>query len=209
MVRLRFQGKGMKIAGDTFVHHYGSMTMRELGSSGYIEVNTRNQQFFEEKWGSPYELLQRVQPLLNTGSLRNIDFYPSHTWISDSGGRLYWLEHGMKHTVAGNQIRDQINNHTTRLSVMDMLQIPTGPELPTLEMKKTSAGISHGGVIRDSRGILYQIDRGKRREMLSSYTCEAWGLHIKEVLANERSELMQLPLGLPILPPPRLLSDDL
>lgn len=209
MVRLRFQGKGMKIAGDTFVHHYGSMTMRELGSKGYIEVNTRNQQFFEEKWGKPCEMLQRVQPLLHASSMRNADFYPSHTWISDSGGRLYWLEHGVKHAVPSGQTMDQSIHHTTRLSVIDMLQIPSGSELPISEIKKSSAGVNQGVVIRDSRGILYQIDRGKRREMLSNYTCEAWGLHITEVPDSERSEIMQLPMGLPVLPPPRLLSDDL
>ncbi|MNC43427.1 hypothetical protein D3C75_922870 [compost metagenome] len=153
-------------------------------------------------------MLQRVKPLLNAGTLRNMDFYPSHTWISDTGGRLYWLQHGVKHAIANGQNLDQSIHHT-RLSVMDMVQIPTGPELPTSEMNRSPQGLSRGGVIRDSRGTLYQIDRGKRREMLSHYTCEAWGLHITEVLESERSEVMQLPTGLPILPPPRLLSDDL
>ncbi|MBA9084508.1 GT2 family glycosyltransferase [Fontibacillus solani] len=209
MVRIRFQGKGMTIAGDTFVHHYGSMTMRELGSNGYIKVNTRNQQFFEEKWGSPHEMLNRMQPLLNAGSLRNIDFYPSYTWINDSAGRLFWLEHGVKHAPVNGMAINQSIHHTTRLSVMDMLQIPSGPQLLASEVKRSPKGLSEGAVIRNSCGILFQIDRGQRREMLSHYTCEAWGLHITEVLESERSELMQLPTGLPILPPPRLLSDDL
>ncbi|MNO20292.1 N-acetylglucosaminyl-diphospho-decaprenol L-rhamnosyltransferase [compost metagenome] len=206
MIRLRFQGKGMKIAGDTFVHHYGSMTMRELGSKEYIKVNDRNQQFFNDKWGAPYEALQWMKDLLSTSPFQSSDFFPTHTWISDSSGKRFWLQHGVKHAVAEGDFKDQYAP-SNRLSVIDMLSIPTGSELPASEAKMPFSGSGEGAVIRDVKGTLYQIDRGTRRELLSNYTCEAWGLSILEQQVS--SEIMKLPAGLPVLPPSLLLSDDL
>lgn len=209
MIRLRFQGKGMKIAGDTFVHHYGSMTMRELNSGVYQRVNNSNEQFFEEKWGNSFEKLQRMKPMLEVSPLRAVDFYPSHTWIGDIAGRLYWLEHGMKHALINGQTVDQRIHPITRLSVMEMVQIPSGPAILASQANKSSNGISEGAVVRDMQGNLFQIDRGKRRELLSTYACEGWGLHIADDILNDDSMLAQLPTGLPILPPQRLSSEDL
>lgn len=49
--RLLLQGKRMVMAGDTFVHHYGSSTMKALGAQGFEQVNARNHDYFAEKWG--------------------------------------------------------------------------------------------------------------------------------------------------------------
>lgn len=209
MLRLRFQGKGMKIAGDTFVHHYGSMTMRELGAGAYEQVNHRNEQFFEEKWGKSHKKLQYIQPLRHSDSLRALDFYPSHTWIGDSVGRLYWLEHGIKRALVNGQTIGQNERPITRLSVMELVQIPTGPAILASEVNHPPHGMGEGAVVRDHQGALFQIDRGKRREILSTYTCEGWGLHIADDPGKDYSKLAQLPIGLPILPPQRLLSEDL
>ncbi|MOA40976.1 hypothetical protein D3C78_1628980 [compost metagenome] len=115
----------------------------------------------------------------------------------------------MKHALINGQTVDQRIHPITRLSVMEMVQIPSGPAILASQVNTSSNGISEGAVVRDMQGNLFQIDRGKRRELLSTYACEGWGLHIADDILNDDSMLAQLPTGLPILPPQRLSSEDL
>ncbi|MDU4696607.1 MAG: glycosyltransferase family 2 protein [Paenibacillus sp.] len=211
VARLRLQGKRMVIAGDTFVHHYGSMTMKGLGSQGFQEVNTRNHHFFNEKWGDLHALYTRLPAWRGDRVLRAADFYPTHVRVRDVNGGVHWLEHGVRYRL---QQAGALEPEPARLSVLELLQLPAGPvrspeQLPWLTGgPPPEAGLADGVVVVVSGGRCYQIDRGQRREIISEYTLRAWGLEPLGAAVSEEM-LAAYPEGVPILPPPRIIGDDL
>lgn len=204
-LRLRLQGKRMKIAADTFVHHIGSVTMKGLGQQQFTVVNDRNEQFFIYKWGERYESARQVTDRSAT-NYKAIDFFPTHIWISSAGGKLFWLEHGVKHPLAAGVQNEMIKGRSIRLSVIELKQIPTGSEYGQAELDVIMAGQSGDGkVVMLENGAICQLDRGTRREFISAYACTAWGFAIPERSASSESWSVW-PEGLPIAPPTRLKS---
>ncbi|GIO87232.1 hypothetical protein J25TS5_41640 [Paenibacillus faecis] len=212
ILRLRLQGKKLKIAGDTFVHHYGSVTMKELGERKVSEVNGKNGGYFNEKWGSVYAYLQaREERLRTAGSVLDMsDFYPPLCWVRSASGRIYWLEGGTRRLLAPHLTTGEIRNRAVRLSVVDLMQIPAGPEVSAPEelfalQRRQREQLT---VLQDAGGRLYLIDRGARREILSPYTCQIWGLPTPSP-SSSVAGLSEMPEGNPILPPVILASDVL
>jgi hypothetical protein len=207
-VRLRLQGKKMKIAADTFVHHIGSVTIKALGQKQFNEVNEKNERLFAKKWGNRYESIRRSTELA-TSPHRAMDFFPTHIWIRNWSGKLYWLKHGVKHPLAAGIQNDYLMAHAIRLSVIELLQIPTGSEYTEAELAAIHTDQSSDGkVVMTEEGLLYQLDQGKKREIVSPYACTAWGLVVPE--SSDSSESWsEWPEGLPIVPPTRLKSEDL
>lgn len=206
VVRLRLQGKRMVIAGDTFVHHYGSITMKGLGEQGFSDVNGRNRQYFIVKWAHINELIQENPDGLE-GS-KSTDYYPSHVWITGGMGKIFWLRNGVKHPVIGEMDALEVDA-VVQLSVIDLLQIPTGePCMLTVSGNSLGDEPVNGSVLRADDGRLYQIVDGRRREILSSFASERWGLKPVEASITLK-EYLSYPPGLPIIPPPILKSEDL
>lgn len=204
ILRLRFQGKQMMIAGDTFVHHYGSVTMKGLGQQGFIQVNQRNEDFFTQKWGRGFELLANMELNMRSTShpLRSIDFFPSHVFIKSWSGRIYWLANGVKHPVPDSiQVEHEA---ATRLSVIELLNLPTGPPYDPAIHQPSQQDLE-GRFIFTADGHYYQIQNSRLREFTSSYSCQQWGI-LTQCIEMHRPDLAQ---GLPILPPLRLQSQDL
>lgn len=210
VARLRLQGKGLVIAGDTFVHHYGSMTMKGLGNQQFQEVNTRNHYFFREKWGDLHALYARIPAWRGEQTLRAADFFPTHVRVRDRKGGIHWLEHGVRHPVypAAAVTLPEL----PRLSVLDLVQLPVGPARSPEQL----AGLSDGtpaesgladGIVVASNGRWFQIDRGHRREIISEYALRAWGL--TPSVAVPENMVAAYPEGLPILPPQRIVSEDI
>ncbi|MNM75201.1 Chondroitin synthase [compost metagenome] len=210
VARLRLQGKKMVIAGDTFVHHYGSMTMKGLGSQGFQEVNTRNHHFFREKWGDLQALYARMPAWRGDRTLQAADFFPTHVRVRDANGGVHWLEQGVRHRL--HQVGALVTE-PTRLSVLDLLQLPAGPDRSQEQLAGFSgsapfeAGLTDG-TVAVCGGRWYQIDRGQRREIISEYTLHAWGLAPSGIALSE-DVVGAYSEGLPILPPPHLVSEDL
>lgn len=212
VARLRLQGKKMVIAGDTFVHHYGSMTMKGLGSQGFQEVNDRNHHFFNEKWGDLHELYARVPVWRGERTLQAADFFPTHVPVRDVNGNMHWLEHGVRHPVhpagAPGTLPEPV-----RLSVLDLLQLPAGPARSQEQLAWPSGGMPPKQGLPDGTVVVcggrpYQIDRGHRREVASEYALRAWGLALSDTAVPE-DVIAAYPEGLPVLPPPRMVSEDL
>lgn len=208
IIRLRLQGKKMKIAGDTFIHHFGSVTMKGLGNEGFTRVNGQNESLFVEKWGNVYELLQQRSNQISFEGTKAVDFFPTHTWIRGLADKFYWLEHGVKYPVAQELVQGNERDKAVRLSVIDLMQISIGPKRNKEEELSRLNGLYEGAVFRGTDGCIYQMDRGKRREIVSSYAILSWNLHVEEE-PNLSEEGSKFPIGIPILPAPRLKSEDL
>ncbi|GAA0133324.1 hypothetical protein YSY43_01640 [Paenibacillus sp. YSY-4.3] len=208
MLRLRLQGKRLVIAGDTFVHHIGSVTMKRLGDERYVVVNRQNERLFHEKWGKPFELIQRLNAKeRELRHRKSSDFFPTHVWV-EGAGKPFWLEYGVKYPLIEVSSRG-LPMKPVRLSVIDLLRIPTGTRLSECKQAPTEGEfLQEGAVVRCENGKLYQFDRGRMREFASGYTRELWGLPIEPDLLT-LDELKQYEEGVPILPPPRLKSEDL
>lgn len=210
MLRLQLQGKRLMIAGDTFVHHIGSVSMKSLGEEGFAAVNGKNEHFFQHKWGNPRELLKHMKEIKEgLPHIRAVDFYPTHVWVEGCFGKRYWLEHGMKYPLSVATDERFLPDSPVRLSVIDLMHIPTGAGPPPLNLANIGrAGLQDGAVVQTGDGKRYQLDRERLREIVSSYTCELWGLPV-EVDSAAPEFLERYGKGLPVLPPPYLRSEDL
>lgn len=210
ILRLQLQGKRLMIAGDTFVHHIGSVTMKSLGEESFAAVNGKNEHFFLEKWGNFSGLPQRLQE--KDGGLHNrrsVDFFPTHIWVEGGLGKRFWLEHGVKYPLSESLNPGIVPAKTVRLSVIDLLQIPTGIQPTNIGIKYSDgARLREGMVVHTGNGKRYQLDRGQLREIASAYACRLWGLPLETELIT-LEELKKYEEGTPILPPLRLRSAEL
>lgn len=66
IIRVRMLGYQLAIAGDAFIHHFGSVSMKALGEQDFNTVNKSNEQFYSRKWGDPYALIAETSRLAQT-----------------------------------------------------------------------------------------------------------------------------------------------
>ncbi|WP_027094019.1 glycosyltransferase family 2 protein [Cohnella thermotolerans] len=84
-IRVRMLEKALVIAEDTFIHHYGSVSMKALGDR-FTLVNDRNHRYFLDKWQNPYEWIHRVLQLAHekkqpVPDMTALYFRPASAWI--------------------------------------------------------------------------------------------------------------------------------
>ncbi|MGO4532191.1 glycosyltransferase family 2 protein [Paenibacillus sp. 2TAF8] len=63
IVRVRMLGYRLAVAGDAFIHHFGSVSMKALGEQDFNTVNKGNEQFYSQKWGDPQALIAETSRL--------------------------------------------------------------------------------------------------------------------------------------------------
>lgn len=63
IIRVRMQGYRLAVAGDAFIHHFGSVSMKALGEQDFHSVNKGNEQFYSQKWGDPHALIVETSRL--------------------------------------------------------------------------------------------------------------------------------------------------
>lgn len=66
IIRVRMLGYRLAVAGDAFIHHFGSVSMKALGEQDFNTVNKGNEQFYSQKWGDPQALIAETSRLLQT-----------------------------------------------------------------------------------------------------------------------------------------------
>lgn len=208
-LRLKLQGKRLMIAGDTFVHHIGSVSMKSLDEDCFAAVNSKNEHFFQQKWGKSQELVRHVKDSKSElSNRRSVDYYPTHVWVEGGFDKRYWLEHGIKYPLSNAIDERFMSGSAIRLSVIDLMQIPTGAGPIPLKLPHNDRdGLREGAVVQSRDGKQYQLDRRRLREIVTVYTCELWGLTVD---ASAPPDLLKkYEEGLLILPPPYLSSEDL
>ncbi|WP_314590925.1 glycosyltransferase family 2 protein [Paenibacillus terrigena] len=221
VIRVRLQKKDLMIARDTFIHHYGSQSMRALGEQFQV-VNRRNEQFFIQKWGNPYELIDYLNQTISE-SRRTVpstmkDFYPTHMVVKGLSPTLYWIENGMRHPLLA---ADHHSLAFTSLSQVDIRSYPPGDAIElgevlsrwhrtAVSLQVENAQVQNTGVIvKDGAGTLYQLNEMERRRVLNANTAMRWHLQERAHTVWTQEELGQYPEGLPIIAPPLFRNPEL
>jgi GT2 family glycosyltransferase len=215
MIRIRLRGLKLVIAGDSFIHHFGSVSMKKLGQKQFEEVQSNNGQYYTKKWVNPHGWVNEVRQ--NGSFFRNgthigrsgtpADFFPSHVWIRDQGEQRFLLYHGYKYPCSG--LMEQIGGESVLLSRLDIRSIPTATnEMAWEEMLvlpwNSNGHLADGQLLRSGDGTVYQWDKYSLRPFVSDFALERWNLK-ERIITNLPMELLQsVPRGLPVIAPPVL-----
>lgn len=204
-IRVRLQGYSMVIAKDSFIHHFGSVSMKATGQQ-FESINERNMRFYMGKWGNPHELVHHVnewrlrheEQSSSTPSAGGLsDFYPNHVFVKGVGETVYWLDNGKRRPLAGNTILPVV-----RLSQLDMKRYPIGepiePNDPVIWAAQSGAA---GSLTSDADGIRYWVEAGTKRRIVTQDAAERWGLDRRSSKHMSEAELSSLQEGLPIIAP--------
>ncbi|WP_160034883.1 glycosyltransferase family 2 protein [Paenibacillus sp. An7] len=220
-IRIRLTDRKLAVAGDSFIHHYGSVSMKKLADQ-FEQTNDHNAKFYAAKWGNPHELVLRtkeIRRIENSTELKIYAYhlYPNYRWIQSTAGILYWLADGQKHRVSfvGEEADyHQLQKKAVTLSRPELRQIPSGRDITAsseqeitemIREKNYILGLPEGSIIMvDSlNGNLewFQLSQGKRRPFVTRYAAEYW-LNDTDTVHTLSSQVIQtLPLGLPLIAP--------
>jgi hypothetical protein len=206
-IRVRMQGYSLVIARDTFIHHYGSVSMKALGEQ-FVQVNDHNLQFYMEKWGNPQELVYRAKESirLRAGGAELVPlgtgetaFFPQGVVVRGVPETLYWVEGGVRRPITGVTALPVV-----RLSQIDMRRWPIGEPIPAEEATARWHGhvpAANGLTAVGSDGVFYVIEDGVRRRVASAAALERWGLHVKPRSPLNEVLVGMLAEGLPVIAP--------
>ncbi|CAM4013725.1 glycosyltransferase family 2 protein [Cohnella lubricantis] len=207
-IRVRMLGKSLVVAEDTFIHHYGSVSMRALGDRQAL-VHERNQLYFMDKWLNPYDWIHRIRHIANgtDGSAAQVDMtglFPSGIAVRGIGSSVYWIDNGTRRLVEGLPTIPVV-----RLSQVDLLRWPISDPIGSWEIEalwhetEGPEGQPRGGV-RLPDGTTFIIEQGKARKIVSPAALLSWQLHEKPYRTLQPEELAELEEGFPIIPHPML-----
>jgi GT2 family glycosyltransferase len=213
-IRVKLLGLRLVIARDTFIHHFGSVSIKALGPE-LAAVNARNAAYYGEKWGhDPHGLVARVREFARArqsgdmaggvpAALSEADFHPRHVAVRALNGTVWWLGQGMRRPVEGEPAIPAV-----RLTAVDLRRWPIGPPIAAADAER----LWHGGVSGDGQagallvrmpdGSLQHVEDGVRRPIASRLTAELWGLAAKPAVPLTE-KLAAAPEGLPIIAPVR------
>lgn len=208
IIRIRLSGRSLVIAGDAFIHHFGSVSMKKLGQQ-FEAIQDHNEHYYRNKWGNPYAWVKRVgDSAARAQGLRSAcDFYPSHVLISDQTGKLYFLYEGQKYALSGKG--EQFGMTPVVLSKLDVLSIPEGymseEEISALLQMSTAKSPADGQLVGNAGGALvYQWYRGAARPFASVHTLQRWHMENRDKKLLPLEMLQSVPEGILIIAPPYL-----
>lgn len=203
-VRVRMQGCSLMIAGDAFVHHYGSVTIKSFGKD-YETINSRNEQYYIDKWRDPHGLVHRARAVGGSALYGQTDFYPRFTAVKGLGDTVFWLDGGERRPIDG----DSGGLPVVQLTQIDIGRFPIGPAISAAEAEaawrtdRVAAGMRGGVLTASPEGALYYVESGLRRFVASALAADAWKLSAKPMVQATHEQLSGLPEGLPVIAPVR------
>jgi GT2 family glycosyltransferase len=208
-IRVRMLGKSLVIADDTFIHHFGSVSMKALGDR-FQEVNERNHLYFMDKWHNPNQWVHNVRqhPDLQQGPLAHSAFYyPEQIVVQAMGANYYWIENGVRRQVVG-----MLSFPANRVSQVDLRRWPLGEPISSDEVERRWRGIGDqaggasvgDGIVMLLDGTAFQVEGDKVRRIITFAAMHAWNLHLKPLRMISPEMLEDKVHGLPIISPPLL-----
>jgi GT2 family glycosyltransferase len=209
-MRARLLGMGLWVAKDTFIHHVGSASMKSLGEEQLQAVNAHNAAYYGAKWAHAGALVHAVRQAAGDRLLSSTELYPTHVLIRASGGRLYWLEGGVRYRIP------PMERYAAAVPLLMLRGIPYGGELALEDwtarfgaVEYGAAGLAPGVLVGDEAGAVYQFDGRALRRFAGPQAIDAWGLRDRNVFRLAPEELRQFPEGLPILAPETIVAGNL
>ncbi|WP_435170057.1 glycosyltransferase family 2 protein [Paenibacillus glycanilyticus] len=209
-IRTRLLGYSLIIARDTFIHHFGSVSIKALGDQ-LEQVNTRNMVYYMTKWNNPYAWIHQVRTSHpKPASLKGkgeIAFYPESVAVKGIGPQVYWIEQGSKRPIEG-----QWSGPVVRLPQVLLRSWPSADALPAVEaaskwhaLHSAHYGASlHGQVASGLDGFLYYLENGTKRKIITEAAAVSWHLNERAKYPLTSEELQAMPEGLPLIPPVKL-----
>ncbi|MFC5702246.1 glycosyltransferase family 2 protein [Cohnella faecalis] len=203
-VRVRLLGKSLVIAEDTFIHHYGSISMKALGEQ-FMVVNNRNESYFSDKWHSPEEWIFKVlqHPLAQGRTLPGSAWlYPERVAVQGFGPHVYWIEGGQRRRIEG-----VVGLPVTRVSQVDLRRWPVGDIIAVEEAERRWRGADNewqAGVVMLPDGAAYHVEGHHIRRIVTPSALFLWNLNAKPCQMTTPESLAGKMEGLPIIAPPQI-----
>ncbi|MGG1312125.1 glycosyltransferase family 2 protein [Cohnella laeviribosi] len=202
-IRVRLLGRSLVIAKDTFIHHFGSVSIRALGDR-FAQVNDRNKLYFADKWQNPYEWIHRVlQKAEAAGQAQKqlpgmTALYPDRIAVQGIGAGVYWIEDGKRHPVEGQPLFP-----VTRVSQVDLKRWPAAAPIGAEEAARRWQG-EQTGIVMLPDGTKYHREGGCIRRIASEAAMRMWHFHLKRTDVLQPEDVAAFAEGLPIVAPPVL-----
>ncbi|MBD2871507.1 glycosyltransferase family 2 protein [Paenibacillus arenilitoris] len=209
-MRARLLGSELVIAGDTFVHHYGSISIRSIGKR-FVSINEENKRFFSVKWEGYSKLKEEISRLAPGNSFAAARLYPSHVTVKGADGSIYWIENEIRHRI------DQADGFDgVRLSVVDLRYWREGSMISGTDIRnrlgllnQPGASPSIGTLLQTPDGQVYQVHNRGLRRLANKKTLELWRLNDRMQVPISWVEKSEFEEFLPIVPPPTVYSSEL
>lgn len=211
-LRARLLGRQLIIARDTFIHHYGSVSMKALDGQ-FDEVYGKNLQYYADKWADPHGKLSLSWQGAG-GRLRTIDLYPTCVVVQGPGPALYWVEGGYRYQI------DETDDSScralaVRVSRIDLASWPLGGVFTAQEVLHRLAALRaaaqegqwQDGLIAELRYGLCQYRGGRVHRFLNSRTLTCWRFGEETISRCISDE--SLVEGPPIIAPPIIRSEHI
>lgn len=214
-LRARLLGMQLVIAKDTFIHHYGSVSMKSLNGK-FEQVYANNLTFYSSKWGDPHDMLtlKWQQNMNSCMKLRTIDLYPTCIFVRGANTKVYWIENGVRHPIHG-----AIGIQAIRVSQVDLRCWPLGYGISAenaIERMKTAYYVSstdsweqEGRLIKLKNGSVYQHKGKILHRFMNQLAVAAWHLDSYEPLLVGEQEIQNYEEGAPIISPPVIRADNI
>jgi len=202
-IRVRMLGKSLVVAEDSFIHHFGSVSMKALGDR-FMLVNDRNQLHFMNKWNNPFEWIHRALRIAGGSVPDMASLFPSRMAVQGIGAPIYWIEDGVRRPIEGAPRIPVI-----RLSQVDVRRWRLSEPIQAGEAERRWLRLDgrpgeRGGVVRLRDDSVYLLEESRVRRIVSSAAFEAWHLDDLPAWEMEPEELLEKTEGLPIIAPPTL-----
>ncbi|MCM3629006.1 glycosyltransferase family 2 protein [Paenibacillus glycanilyticus] len=209
-IRTRLLGYSLVIARDSFIHHFGSVSIKALGDQ-LEQVTTRNMVYYMTKWNNPYAWIHQVRaseshiPVLATRG--ETAFYPEGVVVKGIGAQAFWIENGVKHPIEG-----EWSGPVVRLPQVLIRSWMTGTALAAVEAESKWQSLHrvhrgaplHGQITSGLDGFLYYLENGTKRKIITEAAAAAWCLNERTQYPLTVEQLQELPEGLPLIPPVKL-----
>lgn len=216
-IRVKMLGYELRISRDTFIHHFGSVSIRAFGDR-FEEVNEKNKRFYADKWQSPDALLghlrltQAQAAAAGESRRQSKDFYPTRFVAQGPGMNVYWIEGGVRYPVHG-----ELRLPVVRLSLVDLQQWPVGVSVSAEQIAAVWDAVNvpngpdyavEGRLYRGADGGLYQFAGGRLHRFVGVRAEAVWPLNSGHALPLSDEARSSLPEGNPVIAPPAIHSDS-
>ncbi|WP_054956214.1 glycosyltransferase family 2 protein [Paenibacillus dakarensis] len=212
-LRARLLGMHLVIARDTFIHHYGSVSMKSLNDK-FDEVYANNLSFYSQKWSDPHGLLHLGwQHNMTRSHLKMIDLYPTCIVVQGAGSKKYWIENGNRHLIVGEH-----RFRAVRISQVDLCSWHPAGEISAEEVdRRMKEGfcssdngiIPEGRLIQGSDGSFFQCKGSTLHRFINRHSLTAWQLDSYKSLLADSAELRKYEEGTPVIPPPVIKANNI